>query len=82
MIWNPRSKGSPVDNRFRKTTPPRSCIVEMNYGDNPWFPPELEEQRRHAQRTMYPGATPGFGKATISATAKFRCSADGARSMT
>ena len=55
VIWNPKIEGSPVDNRFRKTTPPRSCIVEMNYGDNPWFPPELEEQRRHAQRTMYPG---------------------------
>lgn len=55
VIWNPKIEGSPVDNRFRKTTPPRSCIVEMNYGDNPWFPPELEEQRRHAQRTMDPG---------------------------
>ena len=24
----------------------------MNYCDNPWFPPELEEQRQHALRTM------------------------------
>lgn len=54
VIWNPRKEGSPVDTRFRKSVPPRSMIVEMNYSDNPWFPIELEEQRQHAQRTMDP----------------------------
>jgi phage terminase large subunit len=52
VIWNPRDDGSPVDQRFRKTPPPRSMMAEMNYSDNPWFPPELEEQRQHALRTM------------------------------
>lgn len=52
VVWNPRLDGSPVDHRFVKNTPPRSCIVEMNYSDNPWFPLELEEQRLHALKTM------------------------------
>lgn len=51
-IWNPRIKGSPTDKRFRQTQPPRSKIVEMNHADNPWFPPELEEQRAHALSVM------------------------------
>lgn len=49
VIWNPRDEGSPVDRRFRGEKPAvRSCIVEMNYGDNPWFPEVLEEQRQDA----------------------------------
>jgi len=52
VIWNPRQKNSPTDLRFRQTIPPRSCIVEMNHDDNPWFPPELEEQRAHARDRM------------------------------
>lgn len=51
-IWNPRTDGSPVDKRFIKATPPRSCIVEMNYGDNPFFPQELEELRQQQLRTF------------------------------
>ena len=52
VIWNPRQKNSPTDQRFIQNTPPRSSIIEMNYTDNPWFPIELEEQRQHAQRTL------------------------------
>jgi phage terminase large subunit len=54
ILWNPKRDGSPVDARFRKITPPRSRIVEMNYTDNPWFPTVLEEQRQHHQRTLDP----------------------------
>lgn len=54
VLWNPRKDGSPVDQRFVKSTPPRSRIVEMNYTDNPWFPNVLEEQRQHQQRTLDP----------------------------
>ena len=47
-VWNPRKKHSPVDDMFRRgNNPPRSMVVEVNYHDNPWFPEELEEQRRH-----------------------------------
>lgn len=55
VIWNRKTEGSPVDTRLIKDPPPRSCIVEMNYADNPWFPAELEEQRKHARKTMDPG---------------------------
>lgn len=51
-VFNPKSKTDPVDAMFRTNPPPRSMVVELSYGDNPWFPPELDEQRRHAQKTM------------------------------
>jgi len=54
-IWNPKKENSPVDNRFIKNCPPRSMVIEMNYSDNPWFPMELDEQRKHAQLTQDPG---------------------------
>lgn len=43
--WNPEKDGSATDKRFRKFAPPGSKIVELNYKDNPWFPPELEAER-------------------------------------
>jgi phage terminase large subunit len=52
VIWNRRLRGSPTDKRFIQSKPPRSMVVEMNFNDNPWFPPELEEQRIHAQDVM------------------------------
>jgi len=52
LVWNPKNRGSATDSRFRTSPPPRSCIVEMNYSDNPWFPIELEEQRNHAVLVM------------------------------
>lgn len=54
VIWNPRLENSPVDKRFRQNTPPRSAIVEMNYGDNPWFTSVLDEQRKQQQCTFDP----------------------------
>lgn len=53
-IWNPEKENSPTDKRFIKTKPPRALIAEMNYWDNPWFPKELEEQRKHAQQILDP----------------------------
>lgn len=54
VIWNPAKRGSPVDERFRLHTPPRSIIIPMNWSDNPFFPVELEEQRQHSQQVMDP----------------------------
>ena len=54
VIWNPKHKGSATDKRFRIDAPPRSCVVDMNYVDNPFFPAELDEQRLHQQRTLDP----------------------------
>lgn len=52
VIWNPKVKASPVDTRLVLDNPPRSKVVEMNHGDNPWFPNVLEEQRLTALRVM------------------------------
>ncbi|MFP1879779.1 PBSX family phage terminase large subunit [Lonsdalea quercina] len=46
VTWNPEKDGSATDKMFRKNPPKCSMIVEMNYGDNPWFPEVLEEERR------------------------------------
>ena len=54
-VWNPRTDGSPVDNRFRKDPPPNSLIVEMNHEDNPWFPVGLETLRKREQERLDPG---------------------------
>lgn len=54
VVWNPEIENSPVDTRFRKNTPERAVIVEMNYTDNPWFPHVLEELRRAQQKTLDP----------------------------
>jgi len=45
VIWNPKKDGSPTDNRFIKTKPPRSMFVNMNWQDNPKFPENLNELR-------------------------------------
>ena len=53
-IWNPRLDGSPVDERLRKNRPDNAVVVEMNYGDNPWFPDVLDAERRHDRERMDP----------------------------
>lgn len=64
-IWNPRAEafkdpssgrwtGSPVDARFVKNPPPNAIIVEMNWQDNPFFPPVLELLRRREQERLDP----------------------------
>lgn len=45
VTWNPESEKSATHKRFRANPPPGSRIVEMNYGDNPWFPEVLELER-------------------------------------
>lgn len=45
VTWNPEKDGSPTDKRYRKTPPPESKIVELNYTDNPWFPAVLDQER-------------------------------------
>ncbi|MDE9549239.1 PBSX family phage terminase large subunit [Xenorhabdus bovienii] len=52
VTWNPEIDGSSTDKRFRKTPPDNSCIVEMNYDDNPWFPDVLEQERANDQERL------------------------------
>lgn len=45
--WNPRRKSDPVDAFFRgENRTARAAVVRANFGDNPWFPHELEAERR------------------------------------
>lgn len=53
-VWNPRTEGSPVDKRFRKAPPARALITEINWPDNPYFPPALNELRRREQQRLDP----------------------------
>lgn len=45
ITWNPECSDSATFKRFIESPPKDSCIVEMNFCDNPWFPAELEEER-------------------------------------
>lgn len=53
-IWNPKLEGSPVDERFIRHVPDRSIVVQMNYTDNPFFTPELNEERLNDQARLDP----------------------------
>jgi phage terminase large subunit len=45
--WNPRRKQDPVDALLRGDTPPTGAVViKANWSDNPWFPAELEQERK------------------------------------
>lgn len=46
VTWNPKSKRSATNKRFRETPPESSKIVEINWRDNPWFPAVLEAERQ------------------------------------
>lgn len=54
VTWNPEIDGSATDKRFRKNPPSNAIIVEMNHGDNPWFPSVLEEERLNDQTRLDP----------------------------
>ena len=44
--WNPKRKTDPVDVMFRGPEKPTGAIVvKANWKDNPWFTPELEQER-------------------------------------
>lgn len=45
VTWNPERKKSATNQRFREDPPTDSKIIEMNWRDNPWFPPVLEKTR-------------------------------------
>lgn len=45
FTWNPRRITDPVDVLLRnKVSPPRTCVVQANYSDNPHFPSVLQEE--------------------------------------
>lgn len=49
--WNPRRKVDPVDVLLRGAEKPTGAIVvQANWRDNPWFTPELEQERQDCLR--------------------------------
>lgn len=49
--WNPRRKADPVDQMLRGSElPTGATVVKANWSDNPWFPPELEQERQDCLR--------------------------------
>lgn len=53
-IWNPRTKGSPVDKRLVDNPPRRGIGAEVNWNDNPYFPANLNELRAREQERLDP----------------------------
>lgn len=56
-IWatyNPELESDEIHQMAVLNPPPGTISIEMNYHDNPWFPPVLEQERQHAQATMAP----------------------------
>jgi phage terminase large subunit len=51
--WNPRSRRDAVDAFFRAGEVPDARVVRVSWRDNPWFPPELDAERRLDQ-ARYP----------------------------
>lgn len=44
--WNPRRKVDAVDEFLRGKRPEGAVVVQANWRDNPWFPEELEDERK------------------------------------
>lgn len=47
ITYNQENENDPVD-VFTANPPPRTLIIDVNWQDNPWFPPLLNELREHA----------------------------------
>lgn len=45
VVWNRLQRESATDKRFILEPPPKTIIAELNHQDNPWFTPELEDER-------------------------------------
>ena len=51
--WNPRLEQDAVDQMLRgPELPSNAVVVRANWGDNPWFPAELEQERQDCLRAQ------------------------------
>lgn len=49
--WNPRRNSDAVDRMFRGSEiPTNAVVIRSNWRDNPWFTPELEQERQDCLR--------------------------------
>ena len=51
--WNPRRKVDAIDKFLRELKPEGAAVVKANWRDNPWFPAELDAERKLDQ-SRYP----------------------------
>lgn len=51
VTFNPDQETDPTYRRFVLSPPPGAIVRKVNWHDNPWFPPELEAERRHMLET-------------------------------
>ena len=49
ITFNPNLDTDETWVRFVANPPPKSLVMQVNYQDNPYFPPELEQERLHCQ---------------------------------
>lgn len=74
-IWisfNPTEDDDPTYKRFVANPPPGTLRVNINWDDNPWFPPDLNAERLHMEATdpdaydwVWNGNTRHISEATI-----------------
>lgn len=46
VVFNPRFEDDPTYQEFVAKSDPRKQVIDIQYTDNPWFPPSLERQRQ------------------------------------
>lgn len=46
VVFNPRFEDDPTYQQFVATDDPRKLVIDIQYSDNPWFPPSLERARQ------------------------------------
>lgn len=51
ITFNPDQETDPTYQRFVVAPPPGATVAQVNWDDNPWFPPELEAERAYMART-------------------------------
>jgi phage terminase large subunit len=52
LTFNPELDTDETYERFIVSPPERSIVVKLTYRDNPWLPPELDEERREFLRRV------------------------------
>ena len=53
-VWNPKTRGSPVDKRLRLNAPENAIVRMINYDANQYFPDGLETLRKRQQELLDP----------------------------
>jgi phage terminase large subunit len=53
ITFNPKRQLDATYQRFVINPPPDAYVTKVNYSDNPWFPPELEKERKHMMETDF-----------------------------